>query len=289
MEKKKISALLAAELVSRSPKLKPLYVNAEGKVDFDSKDSVSVAEVLMKTPAFFKPNVFIESVKTLSDKIKTASFCSLALKFFQQNLSFEKIIAYYAGETKVILSLEDFMIEEFFCKMSGCKKTDLKKSVADTVISRPLLIDMVDALEYLTGRPLISENNQPLAYLDESATYRDIAQYFSTGSEKINAVRALVLKALPPTTEQLIFRFRTKAAVIYAQQVGYEKIDEDFLKLKVKQLHPVEFGPEEWDLAIAWTEDELNIQVFHLLGERISDESTVRDLLDLFCEAYQKK
>ena len=93
---------------------------------------------------------------------------------------------------------------------------------------------------------------------------------------------------MPPTKEQLIERFRTKTAVIFSQQVG-KKLDEDFLKKKVKQLHPVGFGPQEWDLAVAWTEDELDVQVFHRLSAEISDDSTVRDLLDLFCKSYEQK
>ena len=34
MNKKEVSALLAQELVNRSPKLKPLYANANGEVVF---------------------------------------------------------------------------------------------------------------------------------------------------------------------------------------------------------------------------------------------------------------
>ena len=113
----------------------------------------------------------------------------------------------------------------------------------------------------------------------------DVAEYFSAGNEKISDVRARVLKALPPTKEQLIERFKTKAAVIYAQMVGKE-LNETLLACQVKELHPVGFGPQEWDLAIAWTEDELNIQVFQTLSEEITDESTVRDLLELFCKKY---
>ena len=53
MNKKEVSALLAQELVNRSPKLKPIYANANGEVVFNAKDEVQVAEVLMKAPAFF--------------------------------------------------------------------------------------------------------------------------------------------------------------------------------------------------------------------------------------------
>ena len=40
MEKKKVSALLAQELVNRSPKLKHLYTNANGEVVCNAKDEV---------------------------------------------------------------------------------------------------------------------------------------------------------------------------------------------------------------------------------------------------------
>lgn len=58
MNKKEVSALLAQELVNRSPKLKPLYANANGEVVFNAKDEVQVAEVLMKAPAFSDPQSF---------------------------------------------------------------------------------------------------------------------------------------------------------------------------------------------------------------------------------------
>lgn len=64
MNKKEVSALLAQELVNRSPKLKPLYANANGEVVFNAKDEVQVAEVLMKAPAFFRPAVFLQRRKS---------------------------------------------------------------------------------------------------------------------------------------------------------------------------------------------------------------------------------
>lgn len=67
MEKKKVSALLAQELVNRSPKLKPLYANANGEVVFNAKDEVQVAEVLMESPAFFKSAVFCSAVKAVAE------------------------------------------------------------------------------------------------------------------------------------------------------------------------------------------------------------------------------
>lgn len=288
MEKKKVSALLAQELVNRSPKLKPLYANANGEVVFNAKDEVQVAEVLMKAPAFFRPAVFCSAVKAVA-KQTNQKFCRLALEYFQKKLSFEAIVNFYCGETLSLLNFQDsYDIKTFFIKKSGCFVRDLERPVSSPVIPRTLLIDLVEALEFLTGRPLSSEDNQPLAYLDSEATFADIAEYFSAGSNKVNDIRARILKALPPTKEQLIERFRTKTAVIFSQQVG-EKLDEDFLKKKVKQLHPVGFGPQEWDLAVAWTEDELDVQVFHRLSTEISDDSTVRDLLDLFCKTFEQK
>lgn len=68
MNKKEVSALLAQELVNRSPKLKPLYANANGEVVFNAKDEVQVAEVLMKAPAFFRPAVFCSAVKPLQNR-----------------------------------------------------------------------------------------------------------------------------------------------------------------------------------------------------------------------------
>lgn len=288
MNKKEISALLAQELVSRSPKLKPLYVNQDGVVVFDPKDNVQVAEVLMKAPVFFRPAVFRGAVKTIARQTNQ-KYCHLALEYFQKNLNFQSIVKFYAGESLKLLVFDDsYEIKKFFIKKSGCTMKNLSQKVSSPVIPRTLLIDMVEALEFLTGRPLLSHDNQPLAYLDSEATFADIAEYFSAGSEKISDVRARILKALPPTNEQKLERFRTLAAVIYAQQVG-EKMDEDFLQKKIKQLHPVGFGEKEWDLAIAWTEDELEVQVFHRLSTEISDDSTVRDLLDLFCKSYEQK
>lgn len=288
MNKKEISALLAQELVSRSPKLKPLYTNANGEVEFNVEDEVQVAEVLMKTPAFFRSAIFYNAVKVIAEQTNQ-KFCRLALEYFQNKLSFNAIINFYCGEKTYLYTFQDsYEVKSFFTRKSGCTVKDLERPVSSPVIPRTLLIDLVEALEFLTGRPLSSEESQPLAYLDSEATFADIAEYFSVGNDKINYIRAKILRALPPTKKQLIDRFRTKAAVILAQHVG-ETLDEDFLKKKVKQLCPVGFSCSEWDLAVAWTEDELDIQVFHHLSTKISDDSTVRDLLYLFCECYEEK
>lgn len=288
MNKFEISALLAQELVDRSPKLKPMYANSEGIVVFNAKDPSQAGEVLMKAPAFFRATNFCNAVKVVAQKTNQ-KFNRLALSYFQKNLTFKNIVRFYAGEDSSILTFKDaYEIKKFFIDKSGCSMRDLARKVDSPAIPRTLLIDLVEALEYLTGRPLSSADSQPLAYLDQEATFNDITDYFSAGSEKVSDIRARILKALPPTNEQKLERFRTLAAVIYAQQVG-EKMDEDFLQKKIKQLHPVGFGEKEWDLAIAWTEDELEVQVFHRLSTEISDDSTVRDLLDLFCKSYEQK
>lgn len=285
MNKFEISALLAQELVSRSPKLKPMYAEANGEVVFNAKDPAQSGEVLMKAPAFFRATNFCNAVKVVAQKTNQ-KFNRLALTYFQKELTFENIVRFYAGEESSILTFKEaYEIKKFFIDKSGCSMRDLARKVDSPAIPRTLLIDMVEALEYLTGRPLSSADNQPLAYLDQEATFNDIAEYFSAGSEKVSDIRARILKALPPTKEQLVERFKTKAAVIYAQTVG-SPVNEEFLARKVKELHPAGFGPQEWDLAIAWTEDELNIQVFQTLSEEITDGSTVRDLLELFCKKY---
>lgn len=285
MNKFEISALLAQELVSRSPKLKPMYADSEGIVVFDAQDPSQAGEVLMKAPAFFRATNFCNAVKVVALKTNQ-KFNRLALTYFQKELTFENIVRFYAGEDSSILTFKDaYEIKKFFIDKSGCSMRDLARKVDSPAIPRTLLIDLVEALEYLTGRPLSSADSQPLAYLDEEATFNDVTEYFSAGNEKISDIRARVLKALPPTKEQLVERFKTKAAVIYAQTVG-SPVNEEFLARKVKELHPAGFGPQEWDLAIAWTEDELNIQVFQTLSEEITDGSTVRDLLELFCKKY---
>ena len=285
MNKNEITALLAQELVDRSPKLKPMYANSEGIVVFNAQDPSQAGEVLMKAPAFFRATNFCNAVKAVAQKTNQ-KFNRLGLTYFQKNLTFESIVRFYAEEDSSVLSFKDsYEIKKFFIAKSGCSMRDLNRKVDSPAIPRTLLIDLVEALEYLTGRPLSSADSQPLAYLDQEATFNDITEYFSAGNEKISHVRARVLKALPPTKEQLIERFKTKAAVIYAQMVG-EELNETFLACRVKELHPVSFGPQEWDLAVAWTEDELNVQVFQTLSEEITDESTVRDLLELFCKKY---
>ena len=285
MNKFEISALLAQELVSRSPKLKPMYAEANGEVVFNAKDPAQSGEVLMKAPAFFRATNFCNAVKAVALKTNQ-KFNRLALTYFQKELTFENIVRFYAGEESSILTFKEaYEIKKFFIDKSGCSMRDLARKVDSPAIPRTLLIDMVEALEYLTGRPLSSADNQPLAYLDQEATFNDIAEYFSAGSEKVSDIRAGILKALPPTKEQLVERFKTKAAVIYAQTVG-SPVNEEFLARKVKELHPAGFGPQEWDLAVAWTEDELNVQVFQTLSEEITDGSTVRDLLEIFCKKY---
>ena len=285
MNKFEISALLAQELVSRSPKLKPMYANSEGIVVFDAQDPSQAGEVLMKAPAFFRAVNLCNAVKAVALKTNQ-KFNRLALTYFQKKLTFENIVRFYAGEESSILTFKEaYEVKKFFITKSGCSMRDLARKVDSPAIPRTLLIDLVEALEYLTGRPLSSANSQPLAYLDEEATFNDVTEYFSAGNEKISDIRARVLKALPPTKEQLVERFKTKAAVIYAQTVG-SPVNEEFLARKVKELHPAGFGPQEWDLAVAWTEDELNVQVFQTLSEEITDESTVWDLLELFCKKY---
>mgnify|MGYP000797415314 FL=1 len=140
MNKKEVSALLAQELVNRSPKLKPLYANANGEVVFNAKDEVQVAEVLMKAPAFFRPAVFCSAVKAVA-KQTNQKFCRLALEYFQKKLSFEAIVNFYCGETLSLLNFQDsYDIKTFFIKKSGCFVRDLERPVSSPVIPRTLLI-----------------------------------------------------------------------------------------------------------------------------------------------------
>lgn len=283
MKKIEISALLASVLVRDSKKLQKMYPS------FSSENALSVAEILMKPTNLVSGHIFIESISKIS-KYTNQKISYLALKTFQKELTFEKLVKFYADETRLLKTFTDtYEVRRFFCKQSGCDLKMLSQSISGALISRPLLVDLVDAMEYLTGRSLLSDQNQPLQYLDaEGITYKEIADYFSIGCAKIDEIRERIFNIRPITLDDRVFRFQTRVAVVYAQMTGKE-VDETFFNLKVKELRSVELENEpDWRLPIHWTEDEVGVLVAHLLDSHLTDNSTVGNLIELFCNEYFK-
>ena len=72
MNKKEVSALLAQELVNRSPKLKPLYANANGEVVFNEINTMPGFTAISMYPMLWKDKGYsIESlVETLIEMAK---------------------------------------------------------------------------------------------------------------------------------------------------------------------------------------------------------------------------
>lgn len=201
-----------------------------------------------------------------------------------------KIANRNSKELSGLLNCTHSDVMTFFSKLSGIKAATLESSlISGQLVTRTLLIDMVEALETVTKRPLTADCSQPLKYLDEGTTFGDIADYFSaSGSQKINLIRAKIFQPKEKSLEEEIALFRVAAAAAYAFQIG-KPINDEFYDLKVMEQHPEDFGTSsEWDLAVGWAEDEMNMQISHLLGEKISPESTVKDLLDLLCDEKKK-
>lgn len=284
MEKKLIRAYLA---------YKALRTSSLVKKNFDviplskAQRQQVINEILMFPTTVLKQKDFIDTVQKIA-KRSNKNFSEQALKYFHKNISFDAIADYYSGKSNFLLKPKRSEILAFFAAKSGAKNVD-NKPIDSNHILRPMLIDLVEALEFLTGRPLATKDNQPLAYLDAEASFGDIADYFSVnGSAKIAKIREKICPSEDLSVEKQVELFRGKVINAYAEQIG-KTVDKDFLQLKVMEQNAVDYkSSDSWEMVIAWTEDEVKVLIFHYLHKVITPESTVEDLVNLFCEEKKK-
>ena len=284
MEKRIILAYLAYKAIRNCSQVKKSY----DVIPQTAKERQRVInEIMMFPTSVMKQSLFLETVHKIAQR-SSKNYSELALKYFHQSISFEAIADFYSGKSKFLLKPKRSEILNFFTARSGAKELD-NKSIDSNHVLRPMLIDLVEALEFLTGRLLTSKDNQPLAYLDGEATFGDIADYFSVnGSAKIAKIREKIVPSEDLSLEKQVELFRGKVINAYAEQIG-KPVDENFLKLKVTEQKATDYkASDSWEMAIAWTEDEVGILIFHLLHKALSDESTVEDLVNLFCEEKKK-
>lgn len=285
MEKRIILAYLAYKAIRNCSQVKKSY----DVIPQTAKERQRVInEIMMFPTSVMKQPLFLDTVHKIA-KRSGKNYSELALKYFHQSISFEAIADFYSGKSKFLLKLKRSEILNFFTAKSGASNLD-KKAIDSNHVLRPMLIDLVEALEFLTGRILATKDNQPLAYLDGETTFGDIADYFSVnGSTKIAKIREKIVPSEDISLEKQIELFRGKVIKAYAEQIG-KKVDENFLQLKVMEQTAVDYkAGDSWEMAIAWTEDEVKVLIFHLLHKSITAESTVEDLVNLFCEERRKK
>lgn len=80
-----------------------------------------------------------------------------------------------------------------------------KAKLDSTVITRPMLIELVEILEEYTGIQLTDDSDAPLRYLDnvsQTLTILDVAEYFSGSPSRITCIRSRDRRSLPPMSKR---------------------------------------------------------------------------------------
>lgn len=292
MDRKIIAAYLALKAIRSNKELGETYALPLGE-----KRDLAIAEIMMLPSSVIGPKGMETITRRLANKTNQKANKDV-WKDFCGKISLGTVADFYAGKINALLTLRRVEILDYFSKYSGVSKENLIKSkISSSLVMRPLLIDMVEAMEYLTGRQLTADCGQPLQYLDEEATFGDIADYFSTtGSVKINRIRTKIFQPKEKSLEDELNIFRAYVLAVYAGIIG-QPVNDALLELKVRECYPQDFGgPENWDLAVAWTEDEVGVLVYHLLNDdpkrnfigEITRDSTVADLVNIFCREKKK-
>ncbi len=172
---------------------------------------------------------------------------------------------------------------DFFVQSAGGFSERLQNAtIGDTIINRPYLISLIEKLETATGKSLLWPNcDMPLAYLGDDVSYRDIARYFSCGSDVISAKRRKYAEFQDSKT--CLQRFAKEVLRVYRvmADVSAEVTDEALLEMRVQTIAPKGIGAGNWDLPIFWTEEKFGLCLVDV-PQSIQEKTKVSELIDKF-------
>lgn len=146
-----------------------------------------------------------------------------------------------------------------------------------TGITRPMLIELVEALEDYTGLQLSDEKNlqAPLRYLDEisqTLTIEDVAEYFSGSPSRIMSIRTKDRKGLPPMSGKTQ-TYQRSAVKSYLNDCCGGEVNEG---TPVANLCCVDVDNPY--VIVHWMENRFG----KMIDNAVIKKGTVKDLLDAF-------
>ena len=145
-----------------------------------------------------------------------------------------------------------------------------------TGITRPMLIELVEALENYTGLRITDDSEAPLRYLDERSrtlTINDIAEYFSYSPSRIMSIQARDLCCVPSMSEKTKACQRTVVKSYLTDCCNGKEIDESLPIIQLRS--DVTDNPY---VIVHWLEGRF----CRILNNQFVEQKTVGELLDFF-------
>lgn len=264
MNKRKAKIYVAIKLASKDKAL------AEAKASMSRDNFI---DLVMRQTSSAYPKALLQHCKKMICK----KYGLPVRPHLFKNPSIEQFINGIFGD----YSVEDII--SFFRYETGLgNKGFVHMTIGGQTIMRPALIAMVEHLEAVTGKQLtMVDSDAPLAYLGDDVTFGEIAKYFADTSDVISRLRRRYCSRSDSGIEDALIRFRPTVIDSYrnSAEVPETVTDEELLKSKLKSWVPGDFPKSDWDLPIAWLEDDLNIRL-PVESYWVTDETTVGDLIN---------
>jgi len=213
---------------------------------------------------------------------------------FPDLFNFDDLARYYAlNEDISRIPSRERLVQQWIKESGAPEKYLLSASVESKVITRCQAICLCEKSEELTGRIILADCRTPMQYLGAETTFGDIIDYFTVGSQKIDDIRYKIFKVSPENVQTYLNTFRNVVIRTYAMNCGLENPSDkelaDFTDKFVYDCKLPDFsGPQDWDLPIWWTEDQLNIQISGKLGW-VNEQTKVSEIIETFVNAKAKK
>lgn len=187
-----------------------------------------------------------------------------------------EILKFFADEMSTIL-----------CPLTPTMLENRKIGQPDD-FARPLLIALVKELEDRTGKRILAEDAQPMKYLGPNVTIGDLADYFSAGSRKIQAIRTRLF-----SPENIILEKKGKAKLgrneliaRYAEYTGVP-LDENIQNVKVMDCYLKDLEKcKDWSTPLTWIEDDANTEAIKdgkYFTKWVNKSTTLGEFLDVLC------
>lgn len=177
----------------------------------------------------------------------------------------------------------------FFAKHSGLSVARLVKApIGSSTLSRPFLIDLIEALEKKTGKNILADSDAPMRYLPENTTIEDIAEAFSTNGTKIRRIYKLLFQAPTKGLEERCKLYRSESLTEYEILIGRD-LTEDELIVNIFN-KDLSFYNTPWELTLQFLEETLKIKLpDNLLNWNAESNKKVSDVLNLCVEQMLKR
>lgn len=187
-----------------------------------------------------------------------------------------EILKFFADEMSTIL-----------CPLTPAMLESRKIGQPDD-FARPLLISLVEELEDRTNKRILAEDTQPMKYLGPNVTIGDLADYFSAGSRKIQAIRTRIFSPENIILEKKRRSRKEKSDLIsrYSEYTGVP-LDENILNVKIMECYLKDLEKsKDWVTPLTWIEDDANTEAIKdgkYFTKWVNKSTTLGEFLDVLC------